>query len=94
MGKKGYKQRIVIDKNIHFGKPCVAGTRIPVQNILELIQENIPFSEIVEKYYPDLEVDDIKACAKYATELVRSEEIHATAAQMRFLTDQDVYETN
>lgn len=80
MEKKDYKHRIVIDTNIHFGKPCVAGTRIPVQNVLELIQENIPFSEIAEKYYPDLEIDDIKACAKYATELVRAEEIHATAA--------------
>jgi uncharacterized protein (DUF433 family) len=44
--------------------------------VLELIQENIPFSEIIEKYYPDLEIEDIKACAKYATDLVRSEEIH------------------
>lgn len=74
--KKTYKERIVIDPAIHFGKPCVAGTRIPVENILELIQENIPFNEIIEKYYPDLTIEDIKACAKYATDLVRSEEIH------------------
>ena len=73
---KTYKERIVIDSAIHFGKPCVAGTRIPVENILELIQENIPFNEIIEKYYPDLTIEDIKACAKYATDLVRSEEIH------------------
>ena len=71
-----YKKRIVIDPRVHFGKPCVAGTRIPVENVLELIQEGIPFEEIVEKYYPDLEVEDVKACARYATELVRSEEIH------------------
>ena len=74
--KKAYKDRIVIDPAIHFGKPCVAGTRIPVENVLELIQENIPFNEIIEKYYPDLTIEDIKACAKYATDLVRSEEIH------------------
>jgi len=71
-----YKKRIVIDPRVHFGKPCVAGTRIPVENVLELIQEGVPFEEIVEKYYPDLEVEDVKACARYATELVRSEEIH------------------
>jgi len=41
-----------------------------------LIQEGIPFKEIIEKYYPDLEIEDVKACAKYAAELVRSEEIH------------------
>lgn len=77
--KKSYKQRIVIDPKIHFGKPCVAGTRIPVEDVLELIQEDIPFNEIIEMYYPDLEIEDIKACARYATDLVRSEEIHADA---------------
>jgi len=69
--------RIVIDPKVHFGKPCVAGTRIPVENVLELIQEGILFDEIVDKYYPDLEIEDVKACARYATELVRAEEIHA-----------------
>lgn len=72
-----YKERIMIDPKVHFGKPCVAGTRIPVEVVLELIQEGIPFDEIIERYYPDLETEDIKACARYATELVRSEEIHA-----------------
>lgn len=70
-------QRIVIDSTIHFGKPSVAGTRIPVEAVLELIQEGIPFAEIIAKYYPDLQLEDIKACARYATELVRAEEIHA-----------------
>lgn len=77
--KKSYKQRIVIDSKIHFGKPCLAGTRIPVENVLELIQENIPFNEIINKYYPDLEIEDVKACVRYATDLVRSEEIHVDA---------------
>lgn len=58
-----YQRRIVIDPRVHFGKPCIARTRIPVADVLELIQEGIPFSEIVEKYYPDLEIEDIKACA-------------------------------
>ena len=78
--KREYKDRIVIDSLIHFGKPCVAGTRIAVENILELIQEGITFKEIVDRYYPDLEIEDIKACAKYATDLVKHEEIHICAA--------------
>jgi uncharacterized protein (DUF433 family) len=72
---RSHHGRIVIDPRIHFGKPCIAGTRIPVEDVLELIQDGIPFSEIIEKYYPELELDDVKACARYATELVRSEEI-------------------
>ena len=69
--RSSYKRRIVIDPKIHFGKPFVANTRIPVEDVLELIQKCISFSEIGEKYYPDLEVEDVKACARYATELVR-----------------------
>ena len=78
--KKGYRGRIVVNPTIHFGKPCVAGTRIPVENVLELIQQNIPFQKIIEEYYPDLEIEDIKACVRYATDLIRSEEIHLDVA--------------
>ena len=72
----GYRERIMIDSEVHFGKPCVSGTRIPVEAVLELIQEGIAFDQIVTHYYPDLTLEDVKACARYATELVRSEEIH------------------
>jgi len=71
-----YEGRIVIDPNIHFGKPCIEGTRITVEDVLELIQEGISFTEITNKYYPDLTLEDVKACAKYAADIVRSEEIH------------------
>jgi hypothetical protein len=49
-----YRARIVAVPSVHFGKPCVAGTRIPVEAVLELIQEGASFGEIIEKYYPDL----------------------------------------
>ena len=75
-----YKKRIVIDSEIHFGKPCIAGTRISVENVLELIQEGISFKEIISKFYPDLSIEDIKACAQYATELVRNEIIYIRAS--------------
>ena len=26
-------KNIVVNPRIHFGKPCIAGTRIPVQNV-------------------------------------------------------------
>lgn len=56
-------ERISVNPNIHFGKPCVAGTRITVQNVLELINEELTFEEIKRDYYPDLEIEDIKTCA-------------------------------
>lgn len=70
------KERIVIDPQVHFGQPCITGTRIPVYCVLELIQAGIPFDEIVKKYYPDITVEDIKACVRYATELIKAEEVH------------------
>ena len=30
-------ERIAVNPQVHFGKPCVAGTRIPVQQVLELV---------------------------------------------------------
>jgi len=77
---RDYKGRIVIDPKVHSGKPCVAGTRIPVEDVLELIQENVSFTTIIENYYPDLDIEDVKACARYATDLVSSEEIHVEVA--------------
>ena len=37
------RNRIEINPGIHFGKPCVAGTRIPVQDVLELVREGVGF---------------------------------------------------
>jgi uncharacterized protein (DUF433 family) len=79
-GEKPYGGRIVIRPDVHFGKPCIAGTRITVQDVLELVEEGIPFAEIIAKYYPDMEIEDIKACLHYATDIVRSEEIHLHSA--------------
>jgi uncharacterized protein (DUF433 family) len=71
--------RIAVDPGIHFGKPCVAGTRITVQSVLELLSEGRTFEEIIEDYYPDLTVEDIRACLSYAIALVSGEDIHLTA---------------
>ncbi|MBI4590233.1 MAG: DUF433 domain-containing protein [Candidatus Rokubacteria bacterium] len=71
--------RISVDTAVHFGQPCIAGTRIPVYCVLELVQEGIPFEQIVQKYYPDITVEDVKACVQYATALVKTEEVHLAA---------------
>jgi len=71
--------RIAVSPKIHFGKPYVAGTRITVQNVLELLNEGLSFKEIIQNYYPDLQVEDIRACLRYAIALVAAEDIHLTA---------------
>jgi uncharacterized protein (DUF433 family) len=69
------KERISINPQIHFGKPCVTGTRIPVQSVLELVRDGLGFSEIVQHYYPDLQPEDIRACIQYAMDVLAVEDI-------------------
>ena len=73
------KDRIAVNPQVHFGKPCVAGTRIPVQSVLELMREGFSFAEIVRDYYPALEPDDIRACIQYAIDVMAAEDIHLAA---------------
>jgi uncharacterized protein (DUF433 family) len=70
------QSRISIDPRIHFGKPCIAGTRIPVQNVLELVREGLTFSQITSDYYPDLNEDDVRACVQYAMDVLAMEDLH------------------
>ncbi|NER98440.1 MAG: DUF433 domain-containing protein [Symploca sp. SIO1B1] len=72
--------RISVNSQIHFGKPCIAGTRITVQSILELLNEGLSFDAIIQDYYPDIQVEDIRACLRYAIALVAAEEIHLISA--------------
>ncbi|NUM47893.1 MAG: DUF433 domain-containing protein [Anaerolineales bacterium] len=73
-------RRISVNPKIHFGKPCISGTRITVQDVLELINEGLSFKEIIKDYYPDITIDDIRACIQYAIALVATEDVHITAA--------------
>lgn len=74
------RSRIVVDPLVHFGKPCVAGTRITVQSVLELVNEDLPFDRIISDYYPELSGADIRSCLEYAIAIVAAEEIHLAVA--------------
>lgn len=68
--------RIAVSPTVHFGKPCIAGTRITVESVLELVRDGVPLAQIIEDFYPDLEVGDIYACLQYAIDLVSAEDIN------------------
>ena len=72
-------ERITVDPQVHFGKPCIKGTRVTVQNVLELLDEGLSFDQIIKDYYPDLTIDDIRACLQYAIALVSAEDIHISS---------------
>jgi uncharacterized protein (DUF433 family) len=70
------RNRIEVKSGVHFGKPCVAGTRVPVQDVLELVRDGISFDRIARDYYPDLTAEDIQACIQYAMDIVAVEDVH------------------
>ncbi len=62
--------RISIDPNVCFGKPCFKGTRIWVSLILDFLASGESESDILNAY-PQLEADDIRAAIAYAAEVAR-----------------------
>jgi uncharacterized protein (DUF433 family) len=73
--------RVDVSPDVHFGKPCVAGTRIPVQAVLELVRDGITTEKIIAEFYPDLTPEDIRASVQYAIDVVTAEDIHVAVAK-------------
>lgn len=67
-------QKIVIDPKILAGKPIVAGTRIPVYFILNLLAHGYTFAKI-KRAYPELTTEGIEAAIDFAESRLRYEEI-------------------
>ena len=69
-------QRIVVARDICHGKPRIAGTRIMVYQVLDLLAGGKSIDEIMsDEYFPELTVEDIFACLRYASQVIRTEEI-------------------
>lgn len=62
--------RISINPNVCFGKPCVKGTRIWVSLILDFLASGMSQEEVL-KEYPGLTPLDIQACLAYGAEISR-----------------------
>lgn len=65
-----YRNRIVVDPEIRFGKPTVRGTRITVGDVLGYLAGGMTEDEILDEF-PQLERDDIRACLAFAAERER-----------------------
>ena len=63
-------ERISIDPNVCFGKPCIRGTRIWVSLILDFLANGMSMEELLAEY-PQLEVEDICAAIAYGAEMAR-----------------------
>ena len=70
MNRREVLERISIDPQVCFGKPCIKGHRIWVSLILDFLASGWSMSDILENY-PGLEEADIYACIAYGAEMSR-----------------------
>lgn len=70
MTRQELLNRISINPNICFGKPCIKGHRIWVSLILDFMASGMTIPEILADY-PQLETADILACLAYGAEMAR-----------------------
>ncbi len=69
--------RIVVDPEVRFGRPIIAGTRVPVDLVLTKISGGMTLQEVADEY--DLEQADIFAALAYAAKVIADEEIRLVA---------------
>ncbi len=67
-----YLDRIVRNPKIMVGKPVVKGTRIPVERVLQHLEETMDFEDLF-RAYPRLTTDDVRACLGYARTTLETE---------------------
>lgn len=71
-------ERIVIDPEIHHGKPVIKGTRVPITRIIGGLAGGMSVDEITREY--DVREEDVRAALAYAGKLIEEEEFHPLPA--------------
>ena len=65
-----YHEFISLNPNIRFGKPCINGTRVAVQDILGWLASGMSNEEILEDF-PELNLEHIRAALAFAADSER-----------------------
>ena len=71
--------KVIVDEKIRHGKAIVEGTRITVDEVLDMLEAGMVYEEIKKEY--GLTKEQILAVIKYTSSLVRGEEVHNIPAQ-------------
>jgi uncharacterized protein (DUF433 family) len=69
MTREELLNRISINPQVCFGKPCIKGRRIWVSLVLDFLASGMSIEQIMEEY--DLEREDVLACIAYGAEMSR-----------------------
>lgn len=65
--------RITVDEKVRFGKPVIAGTRVPVELVVGKLVGGMTIDEVMVEY--DLTREDVLAALSYAAKVLSQEEI-------------------
>lgn len=65
-----YASIITLEPGKRGGKPCIRGLRITVYDVLEYLASGMSYDEILADF-PDLTVEDIRACLAFAADRER-----------------------
>jgi uncharacterized protein (DUF433 family) len=76
MAREELLRRITVDPKVLVGKPTVRGLRISVKQVLQALANGVAAEDLLQDY-PELELDDIRACLAYAADLVAEEQVYA-----------------
>ncbi len=74
-------QRISIDPQVCFGKPCIKGTRIWVSLILDQLAGGTTIDELLTEY-PQLTHEDVLAAIAYGAEVTRERIVPVPTTQV------------
>lgn len=73
-------KRITARSDVFGGKPIVRDMRISVEFVLSLLAQGVTPEAIVDDY-PDLELDDIRACTAYAHAVIAGDTLAAVTVK-------------
>lgn len=64
---------IEVNDKVHFGKPVIKNTRVPVELIIAKLAGGTSFEDLIKEY--EITREDILAALGYASKIISSEEI-------------------
>ena len=70
MAEVDYRAIITIEAGKRGGKPCIRGLRITVSDVLDYLASGMTEAEVLADF-PDLTVQDIRACLAFAADRER-----------------------
>ncbi len=69
--------RIGVDPEVRFGKPVIAGTRVPVSVIVGAVAGGDSWSEVAQQY--GITEEDVRAALTYAAQRLEEETVRASS---------------